>query len=350
MKQALANEREEKTAPPKVVAERCVHAFSHQASCTACLDACPEGAWLLEDDGLGLNASACDGCGLCAPVCPEEAIQVEIKPKIRQLASQRVVFAICDRVPDVEGAGVLPCLHALGVREVARLFQQGVNHLITAHGDCFTCPRGEATHLEQSIQFLNLYLADRGFAPIELIELEASVWRRTLAISRETEVNGVSRRGLFSNARKTVVEADESVSSMPPTLGCLIAEGDRPDAVTPCSPVIAPDRCEGCDACVRLCPHGVFRIEDNAEDGDGAYDITPTHCTGCGLCIDVCEVNAVALERWSRTPQRRLQLDESACRACGVRIHMPKGRLPADDLCRICGRTNHHRNLFQVLD
>ena len=118
----------------------------------------------------------------------------------------------------------------------------------------------------------------------------------------------------------------------------------------PCSPVIAAERCEGCDACVRLCPQGVFTFGESAEHGGSGYDIDPARCTGCGLCIDICDVEAVTLERWSRSPQRRLPLDEDSCRACGVQFHMPKGRLPADGLCRICRRTRHHRNLFQVLD
>lgn len=352
MKQTLASHNEKSAAPPEVVPDRCVHSLSHQATCTACIDACPGGAWLLDDDGLNLNVAACDGCGLCVPACPQEAIKVEIKPAKRRLANRTVGFAACDRVPGSEGEGKIPCLHALGVRALARLYRQGIEHLIVARGDCLACPRGEATGIERSVQFMNLHLIDRGLAPIELNELDGASWTRALAMSREARVNGFSRRRLFLRAAETVAEVgeNEGVAPTPPTLGCLIAEGGRPDAITPCSPVIAPDRCEGCDACVRLCPNGVFAIDESAEDGGCGYEIEPARCTGCGLCVDVCEADAITLERWSRSPQRRLRLEESACRACGVRFHLPQGRLPADGLCPICSRTHHHQKMFQVMD
>lgn len=352
MTQAIINQREDVTTLPSMVADSCVHSKSHQASCTACIDACPDRAWLLDDDGLKLHAAACDGCGLCVPACPQDAIQIELEPANRQLAGQAVAFFACDRVPDAGGEGKIACLHALGALALARLHRQGTLHLVIARGDCKTCPRGEADSLEQTLQFVNLYLIDRGLAPIELSELEAASWMRARANSGKAGVNGVSRRRLFRRAADTVANAGEEMTDAPapPTLGCLIAESERPDAIMPCSPVIAPERCEGCDACLRLCPHGVFAFGESAEDGGSGYEIDSARCTGCGLCADVCEVDAVTLERWSRSQQRRLPLDHTRCRACGVHFHMPKGRLPADGLCRICSRTGFHKNLYQVLD
>ena len=59
---------------PDINGDRCVHAHIETASCKACVDACPENAWILDDESLGLNTNSCDGCGLCVPACTEGAI------------------------------------------------------------------------------------------------------------------------------------------------------------------------------------------------------------------------------------------------------------------------------------
>lgn len=49
---------------------RCVHETG------PCLHACPRQALTRGSDGLAIDRSLCDGCGLCAAACPTEALQV----------------------------------------------------------------------------------------------------------------------------------------------------------------------------------------------------------------------------------------------------------------------------------
>ncbi|HPR05596.1 MAG TPA: 4Fe-4S dicluster domain-containing protein, partial [Denitromonas sp.] len=50
---------------PDVDPGRCIHTHAEVGSCRRCVDACPAAAWMLDDEQLAIDASACDGCGLC---------------------------------------------------------------------------------------------------------------------------------------------------------------------------------------------------------------------------------------------------------------------------------------------
>ena len=64
---------------PRVDGERCVHALIEGASCRACIEVCPRGAWRLGEESLDIAVDACDACGLCALNAPK-APSVSTRP------------------------------------------------------------------------------------------------------------------------------------------------------------------------------------------------------------------------------------------------------------------------------
>ncbi len=46
-------------------------------ACGSCLDICPPGAIILEDDAASIAADLCEECGFCAAECPVEAISID---------------------------------------------------------------------------------------------------------------------------------------------------------------------------------------------------------------------------------------------------------------------------------
>ena len=338
---------------PEVTGERCVHALLEQASCRACVEGCPRRAWVIDDEMLGIDPQLCDGCGLCAPLCPQGAIEPLFSPKVKKTASGGAAFAVCEHAEAVGiDDGRMPCLHVIGLTELLQLYRDGVNHLVTSRGDCSSCGRGGVEHLEQRVAEVNRMLAERGLKALSHRELDGARWLKAYRrVSELAAQQTLDRRAFFRGALKAPAERLEQVMEELPdafTAPGMLLPRTAPGDSLPFVPRIEAASCNGCDACVRLCPQDAIRFDD----GDSAapeYRIFPEQCSGCGICTDICERQAVTLAQWGRVAEETIPLRSERCRACGVRFHVPEAAPAGHGLCPICGKTNHYKNLYQVM-
>ena len=341
---------------PEVDETRCVHSLLEQAQCRRCVDRCPTGAWVIDDELLGIDTERCDGCGLCVPACPERAIHPPRQPDVRQWRGRRLVFAACDRIDQVDAEAQVGCLHALDLATLADWAAQGVTHLVTAAAPCNDCTRQPEERLSARLARLNRLLDDRRLPALQWRELPVPRWRAMWAGTRGARQEmALSRRGFLRRlsgqalelALEDPCEGPTQASGNPtrPVAKRLGAEG-CPGTWFLYAPRIDPQRCTGCDACLRICPHEALTLDEKAP----AYEMDPDACTGCGACVDVCEVHAVAVECDVEAPQWSLPLVGRRCRACGAPFHLPREGDPGtgNALCPICRQVNHPARLYQV--
>ncbi len=341
---------------PEIVGERCVHALLENASCRACVDSCPRGAWRLDDEALGLDTAACDGCGLCIPVCPEGALSTREERVTRGDPGRQYALFACEYALPARGEGVLPCLHSIGLQTLLSLYQKGIRQLKVASGNCDECARGGGERLSDRVEYLDRCLNSAGSPGMGLDRLPADAFQRLLNepagfpsgvdVSRRGFLQSLTRAGLQQAGELAALSGVAERGFAPP--GTLLPDLSG-HTLWPWQPVLDASRCNGCDACVRLCPHQAIVLEQL--EAALCYRLDPQNCTGCGICVDVCDRGAVRLLQWRPRQQQLLALNQARCTACGAGFHLPREQpLSARGECRICSQNNHHRNLFQVLE
>lgn len=226
------------------------------------------------------------------------------------------------------GGATVGCAHAVGISNLAGLWEAGLRDIAVATAECAACADAPERSLSDDVRQLNAVLQARDLPPIRLR-------RATRDERRPTRVpQNAARRDIFAKA-------------LPPRDHGALArvQGLGPGLVAH-APVIDPAICTACNACVRVCPEGVLMLIKDA-DGGLRYDTDAGRCTGCALCEDVCDDHAIRLDHDTRPPGP-VSLRGFRCKICGVQSYAMAGG--DDDTCHICRKRPHASGLYQVID
>jgi len=354
--QALIEHGRQEFRLPEIDGEVCVYALLETASCQACVEVCPRGAWSLDDEALDIDTARCDGCGLCAPACPQGVIRHGQAPARRHWKARALAFLACEQAPEQDPGSVMPCVHALGLQDLLVLYRDGFRHLVMQEVACEDCPRGGARRLSEVLVQVNQLLSSRGLEEMRLRVVPGAKWRSMLS---STEMRGegprLDRRGFLRQALGTGIEEglkaaglrrDDTDPHAPP--GTLLPEVSAAD-IFPFVPMIDPVKCSGCDACMRLCSHGALALEET--DEASRYVVHARNCAGCGICTDVCDTGAMSVERMQAQAQAEVALESQTCPSCRVAFHRPLAQYAPDEVtCPVCATATRYQDLYQFKD
>jgi len=326
------------------------------ARCAACVDVCPRDALGFRPAASGhgvvvrVEAALCDGCDLCVPACPSEAIG-RAGPPLPPPVDGDVLLA-CAAIGPVDGIARrarVGCLDAFGLADLARSQAAGGRRIVVAAVSCDACPRRAATPLATTVATFGRLARSRRLEPLRLEALPIDRWIAAASdAARRSDLPRPDRRAFF---RRLFAGSAKTVAPDPDVARCASGlplappgEGPAGDTLVAAAPSFAAERCDGCDACVRLCPRRAWR-----RDRSG-LTLAPAACDGCGLCVDVCDRAALRLDRLVPAAERRLPLEDVRCRGCGGRFSRAPGSTAA--LCRVCAapRRSDRRNRVVVVD
>lgn len=278
-------------------AARCVHQRVRHASCSACEQACPTGAWQSSDDGLAFDPDACDACGLCVAACPTQALTLPAPQPLltRQKNGAQAAWWRCERAgpPGVQAS--TPCLLALSPAWLHLTSRRlGVHEHVFVPGDCSHCERGTGlAEWQRQWHGQAALAARRGFA-LRLRLAPAADWSADPDAGAPADIG---RRRFFRRAAPAAAaHANPPMSSAREDVW---ANAPAQPAAAPIAPLwhVAFDRtrCTLCLACTHVCPtNAIFTVADDADSTNARFGFDPQRCTGCGLCTAACDDGALA--------------------------------------------------------
>jgi len=347
---------------PEIEPDACVYSRYDKANCRACIDSCPATAWILDDDSLGLDTEACDGCGLCVSACSSGALHIHFPWVIRMVAGRLVALFSCQESCVKEKKGSIPCIHSLGIRQLLLLYNAGIERLLIATPPCQDCSRNPLEGVYERIDKINRLLDARSKSEMKILQRSSRVWLKVFqsdeVVSRGTKLSRREFiRGKGETLRHQMVILDPlnlaETRTIPPAR--LLNNNSNRLLNWPWVPDLQSNLCNGCDACMKFCPTEALQVIRNEEDSSLAYHILPEACNGCEICSAVCEMSAISIKEWSWAKVEIIKLAEHQCVACGNTFHLPKKQNASNvsaqiSICPICQTKNHAANLFQVLD
>lgn len=318
----VANFIVDKMSSVDVKSQQCAKVRSPLSKCSKCQDICPQKGIVISADKVTLS-SYCLECGLCASVCPTEALSLK-EPNIMTLLEKierthkndGVVNISCRRNSSVDEKCIkIPCIGSLTpeLLLVMRMYPFPI-HMVYTEEQCRGCSVNGGidlfnSRMEQVDQLIEAF----SFTGSQLIQVAKQEKNKIKERDHEHREIDIQRRAFigsfFGGFRK-----------MPQTvLKNFVGTDDHSDQQTVVTKsrvtdYVSLDRieilkkyvyekirtsdnqfhflqqprlagvCYFCKACTILCPTGALEYREE----DGEIILNSDRCSGCNMCVDVC--------------------------------------------------------------
>lgn len=322
--------------------ERCVALRHIKSSCKKCVEACPIGCISVANHEVTIDEAACIGCGVCANVCPTEALVAEApSDEDLLLACSEVMQATNNKCAivckpmliaakglfDPEKVVGVGCLGRIDESILVLAAKNGASEIKLVKGDCSLCEHHSGIHMAETVcaEAKMLLNAVGDTTQISIVSKFPACTKK----AKERSM-GSDRRGFFFGmkdeaktafvktaqyATKKVLNVEEGKSSpyikitetgslpqyMPERNMRLLDELD-PSFVKMEGPLttrlwgnvrIDREKCTVCQMCTTFCPTGALAKINEEENIGLAY--TAAYCVQCKCCADICPNKAISV-------------------------------------------------------
>lgn len=288
---------------PHYTAEHCIAVKKSMGGCTVCEDTCPHEAITIGRE-VRIDEIDCTGCGLCVQACPSQALNssVQYQPGAPLRCSQ------------VNGsAQSVQCLTRLQTSDMLRL--AGRRDKVTlVRSDCASCPIGSADvpeALNKTLEDAKTYaqLRDRTLETQVLVLEKYDATDDPEAFSRRDLLRG-SWRGMQRGVADALAPIDPGTDAdnddervvLPQELQreyrFLELADLAPEAKVPWVLPRVAEGCIMCPVCTNVCPTQAFRreLEPASQGSGGVLKLEPERCNGCDACVRSCPVRVISLD------------------------------------------------------
>jgi len=326
---------------------RCASGRSEIIGCEFCLP-CPYEAIKREGVKMAFSDVRCQGCGLCASLCPVSVPQLREYPgqllysQIESLLSSDLhskvlLFACSEHVEKLNVVGrkkirypavlplFVPCIDLVSEAHILRAFECGADGIIL-----WGCENSHREQMESTVTFAQKTLSAFGLGERVLLMGDVRFVADDFASTVTDFVNTLNPSPIRKKKPVTIDFAKPKRDILLDLMQTFrLKTGVQPTLIEentpfPFADVAINSECTLCNACVILCPTNALSKADNR------INFVYRDCIACGMCEHACPEEAIALKRvldFSRLVEKEAEtLVESefiACAECG-KLFMPK--------------------------
>ncbi len=363
---------------PVIEPESCV---SINRYCRLCINACPQGAITLNEGKEAIiQKDRCNGCGICIPECPKDAIShplytyVQLDKELETLLTvregrPRIVMFYCDSNNTIfKGNGMnhlppeflplcVPCLGFLEPFFILRSIEFGADGVVLFSNGCKGCK-----------YCFNMVVQERNIELIRNILAYLNIEEERVGILYHLEEGSLKPLEEFSKGINGLPAnpfkwrgAEKSQDYSPYSLSLRLRKrkGIKENLLLSLHPSIRvgmiglknPEECTLCGICGTYCPTGALEIKEDFTKKTLYFDYQ--HCRACAECMRQCPERIISVKRCldldSIEKGERILLKEDEllrCKRCG-RPFLTQGH--ASKMKMAAGLTNKGSDLITSL-